>query len=218
MFVFLLLGLAVASIALVIAVILLRPAPPKPCQYLFRCGGPSAFSPDESGTLYQNIDYGFSLHYSGQTGVSTNANGITLSFNYNNATAQGQLEIAATRDNGLTAAQIVSRVQQQLSANANSEYEVPNPYIGYVPAVGEAYNFTVNGASNSETSFRMIILAAVRGNTAVVVVDSGPYWMFSNSNAAVMMIDGHPSPADQFAALFADPIINSIRWPGQVIY
>jgi hypothetical protein len=217
MFILLLMGLVVASTALVIVVILLRPAPPQPCQYLFRCGGPSAFSPDENGTLYQNLDYGFRLYYAGQTAVSTNPNGITLSFNYNDGDAQGQVQIAAARADGRTASQIVTQVQQQLAANAVSQYAVPDPFIGYVPAVGEAYNFVVNGSSNAEIECRLIVLVAIDEGTAIVVVDSGPFWQFSDSNSAVMAVNGHPSPADQFAALFADPIVNSIRWPNQVV-
>jgi hypothetical protein len=53
---------------------------------------------------------------------------------------------------------------------------------------------------------------------AIVVIDSGPYVQFSASNQTISNLDDHPSPADHFAALAADPIVNSITWLGLSLF
>lgn len=51
-----------------------------------------------------------------------------------------------------------------------------------------------------------------------MVIDSGPYVQFSASNQTISNLDDHPSPADHFAALAADPIVNSITWLGLSLF
>ncbi len=208
------LGLAVVSGVLVLVVFLLQAPAPKHCPALFRCGGPVAKGAVHTGTIYRSSRFGFSLEYGYNSGVKTSPQGIVLNFDGNGPAQRGQVEIVGVSANGQSASTIAIAAAQQLAPSAIFEYNVPNPYIGGVPAAGEAYNIEQNGASNSQGLERLIVLAAVRGNLAIVVVDAGPYWQFSSSNSTEMGLNDHPSPADQFAALFADPVVNSVVWPG----
>ena len=201
--------MGVASVALVVTSVVLQPPPPKPCHYLFRCGGgPTAGGLVTSGTQYSNTTYGFSLalEFGPITRIQTQSNGIILDYAHPGSSIDsGQVQVVGLTSNGMSASQVVASVQQQVDSNAQAEYAVPNPFIGFQPGAGEAYNYVINGSNNTQVPGRLIILAAVKGNLAIVVLDSGPYEKFSNLD--------HPSPADQFAALYADPVVNSVKWP-----
>ncbi len=211
-------GLATLSGLLVLVVVLLRPGPPPPCHLIVSCHGPTLSQPIANGTKYTSSQFGFTLHYQDSTKVQNSPNGVVLTYGDTDSQYQGSIQVVGEPANGLSSAQIVTQVQQQVVANADPEYAVPDPFIGYVPASGEAYNFTVNGSSNSEAVGRIIILAAVQQNLAIVVIVSGPYVQFSASNMTIQDLDDFPSPADQFGAIFADPIVNSITWPGQSLF
>ena len=51
-------------------------------------------------------------------------------------------------------------------------------------------------------------MAAVQHNLAVVILAQGP----QDTNLVNYL--GHPTLAQFYVAAFADPVINSIRWPG----
>lgn len=207
------LGLLVASGILVLVVFLLLPPAPRHCPKLFTCGGPVARGAVHNGTIYKSREFGFSVEYGQNSGTQTSPAGIITAYDADDQYQQGQVEIVGLPADGTTASEVVSSVAQQIAPSAIEEYAVPNPYVGDVPAVGEAYDVEQNGSSNSSGLERLIVLAAVHGNLAVVVVDMGPYWRFSSSNTTEMNLNDHPSPADQFAALFADPEVNSVVWP-----
>jgi hypothetical protein len=207
------LSLLVVSGILVLVVFLLRPPPPKHCPRLFVCGGPVAKGAVHNGRIYTSSEFGFKVEYGPDSGTQTSATGIIVSYTGNRSYEQGQVEIVGLPAGGASAWDVVNSVAQQVAPYSTQEYEVPNPYIGGVPAVGEAYDVEENGSSNSSGLDRLIVLAAVRGDLAIAVVDMGPYWQFSSSNSTEMGLNDHPSPADQYAALFADPLVNSVAWP-----
>ena len=207
------LGLLLASGVLVLVVFLLRPPPPRHCPALFKCGGPIARGAVRNGTIYKSREFGFKVEYGPNSGIQTSPAGIVTTYTGHGSEEKGQVEIIGLTTDGATAWDVVSSVAQQITPGAVEEYEVPNPYVGGVPAVGEAYDVEQDGSSDSSGVDRLIILAAVRGDLTIVVVDMGPYWTFSSSNTTVMKLNDHPSPADQFAALFADPEVNSVAWP-----
>jgi hypothetical protein len=207
------LGLLALSGILVLVVFLERSPAPAPCPQLFKCGGPVAGDAVHNGTTYTSSEFGFSLEYGPNSGVQRSAQGIIVTYAADNQSQQGSVEIAGVRAEGVSASALVGDVAQQIAPSATPEYAVPNPFVGDVAAAGEAYDVEPNGSSNSTGLERLIVLAAVRGNLAIVVADLGPYWRFSSSNATEMSLNDHPSPADQFAALFADPEVNSVVWP-----
>lgn len=214
-FLVLLVVLAVASVALVVTSVIAQPPAPKPCHDLFRCGGgPVVRQGVVSGTTYTSSEYGFSIEYGPNSGVQTSPSGVIIQYVSNDSADQGQVQIFGTAANSMSAAQLVTSVQQSLDPNAQPEYAAPNPFVGFQPGAGEAYNYVVNGSNNTQELGRMIILAAVRSNLGIVVVASGPFIQFSNSNGTIMGVNDHPSPADVYSALFADPVINSVAWPG----
>lgn len=210
------LSLLVVSGILVLVVFVLRPPPPKHCPRLFVCGGPVAKGAVHNGRIYTSSEFGFKVEYGPNSGTQTSAGGIIVSFTGSSSYEQGQVEIVGLQAQGASASDVVNSVAQQIAPNATEEYQVPNPYIGGVPAVGEAYDVEQNGSSDSSGLDRLIVLAAVRGNLAIAVVDMGPYWRFSSSNSTEMGLNDHPSPADQYAALFADPMVNSVVWPASI--
>ena len=85
--------------------------------------------------------------------------------------------------------------------------------IGYQPGFGAAYNFSSNSSDGQTSTLRVIVLASIRDNIAVVAVCAGPLQPFGEASGQYN--DGHPSIADLEIAQAGDPIVDSVLWPGQ---
>ena len=64
-----------------------------------------------------------------------------------------------------------------------------------------------DGTSQHE---RVVVLAAVKNDVAVVAAGIGPFHEFAQGG----LTNGHPSGAGVLVALVMDPIVNSVQWKG----
>jgi hypothetical protein len=214
-------GLAGFVGLLVVVAVLTRLGPPMTCRQLV-CGVHAPVgSPVTSGTLFVDPRTGFSVRYWQASSVSTS--GGVLQLDYENGagfpdsstpagTYRGELQFAAMKT-ATSPDQVVADVANQIAPGAQLAYVVPNASVGYQAGYGAAYDYYPNSGAGNGQRFRLVVLAAVRAGLAVVVVADGPYVDFSQPALAGSIY--HPAIADVFPALFADPSIDSVLWPGE---
>lgn len=211
-------GLAGLAVVLIIVSLLAKSAPPVSCQGLTCAVHPPIGTPVEIGQLYTNPKFGFTARVieSPLLGiaptVSTAGGDLTLSYSQG-GTSLGEMQLGGVPINGRTDEQIVDAVINQIASGAQLAYVVPGAMIGYQPGFGAAYNFTANSADGETQTDRVIVFASIKDNIAVVAVTAGPLIKFGDGQGQVN--DGHPSIADSAVALGADPVIDSVLWPGQ---
>lgn len=111
---------------------------------------------------------------------------------------------------GKTPEQVVQAYLQAKFADARPAYEIAHASVGYNPGYGEVLDDYPQTTSGSEGHARLIVLAAVRNDTYVLVVGYGPYRVFSRDG----LNDAHPSGTASAVGFFMDPIINSVTWKG----
>ena len=145
--------------------------------------------------------------------LSRLANGdLTITFNGSGG-VQGVLQLGAQTAGGQTAEQIVDAEVNNIANGAQLAYVIPGSMIGYQQGFGAAYNFNSNSSDGQTSTVRLIVLAAIRDNIAVVSVCYGPLQPFGDGQGQYN--DDHPSIADLEIAQAGDPVIDSVLWPGQ---
>ena len=201
-------GLGAVGVLLAAIAIIVKPGPGN-CG--LTCYRPPTGPPLQTGHQYTSSQLGFSLTWydvSGETITpKSEADRLTLDFG-----EDGLMQFRGVPLNGQTAQQIVESWVSGHLPDAQQAYVVPNASIGYQVGYGAAYDVAPQGGSGSGNGTRAIVSASVKGNLAVLSVVLGGYHKYSFENGGLN--DGHASPADSLIALFADPTINTVRWPG----
>jgi hypothetical protein len=208
-------GLAGVVVILIVVSLLAKPASPVGCTGLTCEIRPAAGPPVENGALYTNSKFGFTARILTQglpTSVSQANGDLTITFNGSGG-IQGELQLGAQAAGGQTAEQIVNAEINKIANGAQLAYTIPGSMIGYQPGFGAAYNFSATSSDGQSTNLRVIVIAAIHDNIAVVSVCAGPIVPFGDGSGQPN--DGHPSIADLLIAQAGDPIINSVLWPGQ---
>jgi hypothetical protein len=204
-------------VILIIVSVASSPAAPSQCQGL-TCAAPLKTGPPvATGPLYANSQFGFTARVieSPILGIaptaSTANNQLTLTYSQSgNEIGTVQLEGVAD-SNGETAEQIVeSTVNQVASGQQQLVYTLGGAMVGYQPGFGAVYSVTPDSGDGQSNPVRVIVMASVEDNLAIVAVATGIFSQFDSSNG-----DGHPSPADTPIAIAGDPVIDSVLWPGQ---
>jgi hypothetical protein len=207
-------GLAGIVVILIVVSLLSQPSAPVGCTGLTCEIRPASGPPVQNGTLYTNTRFGFTARILTEglpTSTSTANNELTITFN--GTGLQGELQLGAQAAGGQTAEQIVNTVINKIANGAELAYTIPGSMIGYQPGFGAAYNFSSNSSDGQTITLRVIVLASIRDNIAVVSVCAGPLVPFGDGPGQYN--DDHPSIADLEIAQAGDPIINSVLWPGQ---
>ncbi|MGA3352729.1 MAG: zinc ribbon domain-containing protein [Acidimicrobiales bacterium] len=222
-------GLAVLTVILVVVAVIAPAPPPAPCPPL-GCQAPPigavgtqsetgsrAASEVAQGRLYTNSQ-GFTVHlypFPGTTiypGVSTAADGITLSFPFKSSYGgTSDLAVVGEPDAGATPQQIVNDEVSQIAPNAQVQFQMPEAYVGYWPGYGEAFETQVPNADGHSATYELVVMAAVRGGFGIAVVASGE--LLSRVTPGSTWWDGHPSPAAISVAYLGDGTVNSITFP-----
>jgi hypothetical protein len=217
--VLLLAGLGVLTLTLVIVALVATPGPTPYCNPL-KCQGPpigrsagqqAAGAPVVSGTLYRNSQ-GFTVRYPPSPSVQTDAQGIELTYGYDNG-GPSSIEILGTSAGGATPQTAVESFAGQEFPNTQPVYELPDPLIGYQAAYGVAFNVQPASSDGSTATDQVVVAAAVHDGFVIVVQGVGTllppvtpsdtdYW------------NGHSSPAGLNMSYYAgDFILNRIGFP-----
>ena len=201
-------GLGAVGVLLAVVAIVVKPGPGN-CG--LACYRPPVGPPLQSGHPYTSSQLGFALTWYDVPGATiapkSEADRLTLDFG-----DDGLVQFRGMPVSGQTAQQIVEKWVNDHLPDAQQVYVVPNASVGYQIGYGAAYDIAPQGGSSSGNGTRVIAMASVKGNLAVLTVVLGGYHKYSFENGGLN--DGHPSPADTLIAMFVDPFVNTVRWPG----
>lgn len=161
---------------------------------------------------YTSSRYGFSLDYSTANIKPSHVTSASIAWD---GTLSDGSEVAwsftGVPATGRSPEQIVSAAQSNNFSDAQQAYTIPDAGIGYTGGFGNVYDVNISTGSGSEVHDRLVIVAAVRGGLAVVMVGLGPYKRTSPSS------DSQPNPADTPLVELGDfeENIGSVTFPGQ---
>jgi len=193
-------GVLLAAIAII--------AKPGPGNCGLTCYRPPTGPPLQTGHTYTSSKLGFSVTWSSEKATpKSEADRLTLDYG-----DTGLIQFRGVATNGQSPQQIVDSWISSHLPDAQQAYVLPNASIGYQVGYGAAYNIAPQGGSGSGNGDRVIVEAAVKGNLAVLAVVLGGYEKYSFESGGLN--DGHPSAADSLIALYADPFVNTVLWPG----
>lgn len=120
----------------------------------------------------------------------------------------GLLRLFSQPAQGRVARQLVAQLMAKQYPNAEVVYELPNTTVGYQLGYGVVANFAQSGIS-SGYPMRVIIMAAVKNDLALIAVAEGPFRRFTQDFGP-----GPPSAANTEIALDMGKYVDSFRWKG----
>ena len=173
------------------------------------CGKPPTGTPVMALPRYTSPDATFSVSYpapgSAYTVESSNA-GVTATYTGGDG---GVMQLFAEPANGRPARDIIRRVVARTYPDAKVAYEIPNAMVGYQQGYGEVADAWPQSSTASYRRIRILVLAAVKNDLALVAFATGPYHAFGPDFGP-----GPPSGANLEIALDMGKYVNSFRWSG----
>ncbi|HEY2297203.1 MAG TPA: hypothetical protein VGH43_05710 [Jatrophihabitans sp.] len=208
--------LAILVVALVVAVgafvLIAKLATPGPndqkdCNPT--CGGPPPVGPPVAAKpRFFSTDRSFSVEYpktdSIFTGIKKTGNSVFIEI----AGGVAAIYVDGGAAGGSTAQQTVQSYMQQHFPDARSAYQIAHAEVGYAPGYGEVFDVYPQTTSGSSTRHRLVVFAAVKNDTFVLVVGYGSYREFTPAEI------GHATGVNTGVAFAMDPVINSVLWKG----
>ena len=204
-------GLGVVVAAGVVAAVLISPAgkayvcPPD-------CGRPPLGTPVETNPRFSADNGAFSVAYPGEgsayevTFNPPGLNGVELKYVGGDT---GTLRLFGEPALERTPKQIVQQILAAKYPQATVSYEIPNASVGYQPGYGVVADVYSRDSSATRTRLRVIVIAAVKHDYALIAAAVGPYHEFSPDYGT-----GHPSGANLELAMDMGKYVNSFRWAG----
>jgi RsiW-degrading membrane proteinase PrsW (M82 family) len=171
------------------------------------CGRPPIAEPLESYPRYVSKDGAFSVQYPGPGTAyeaTLNPDGVSLKFTGGDT---GTMEFFGAPADGKTPKQIVEYLISQKFPDATTDYEIPNAMVGYEPGYGVVVDVYPNDARSSFARLRLLVMASVKYDYALIAAALGPYHEFTREFGP-----GHPSGANLQLAMDMGKYVNSFRW------
>jgi hypothetical protein len=135
--------------------------------------------------------------------VDSDANGVTARWTAGDG---GTLRLFGVPAAGRDARQVVQQVIDDFFPDAVVDYELPNATVGFQPGYGVTADFL---AQRRADPVRVIVIAAVKNELALVAVADGPFLQFGPGRGP-----GLPSPANLQIAQDMGKYVDSFRWRG----
>lgn len=204
-------GVGLSVVAAVGVAVLIKPAPP---AYVCPpdCGQPPIGNPVETNPRFSGDNGAFSVAYPGEgtayevTFDPPGMNGVELRYTGGDT---GILRLFGEKARGRSPEEIVREILHSKYPRAVVAYEIPNASVGYEPGYGIVADVYPRDTSSTYTRRRVIIMAAVRHDYALIASAAGPYHEFSPDYGT-----GHPSGANVEIAMDMGKYVNSFRWFG----
>ena len=204
-------GLAVAVAVGVVVSARITPAP-QPYVCPPDCGRPPLGIPVENNPRFSGDNGAFSVAYPGNGSayeVTFDPPGVKgVELNYVGGDT-GTLTLFGEHADGRTAKQVVQQLVESRYPGATVDYEIPNASVGYQPGYGVVADVFPTASSATYTRLRVMILAAVKHDYALIATAIGPYHEFSPAYGT-----GQPSGANLELAMDMGKYVNSFRWYG----
>lgn len=176
------------------------------------CGRPPLGTPVETNPRYSGDNGAFSVAYP-EEGAAYQVTfephglaGVKLAYLGGDT---GTMMLFGEPADGRTSRQIVEQVLGSKYPDAVVSYEVPNASVGYQPGYGVVADVYSRDSAASFTRLRVIVMAAIKHDYALIAAAVGPYHEFSPDYGS-----GHPSGANLELAMDMGKYVNSFRWGG----
>ena len=173
------------------------------------CGHPPSGTAVKTNPRFTAADGGFTVAYPAPGSayeVTLADDGVTARYVAGDG---GVLRLWSLPASGRTAREVVTEVLDRSYRNARRSYEIPNAMVGYQPGYGVVADLWPQGADTRYQHFRVILLAAVKNDLALIAGAIGPYRQFSPSVGP-----GRPSGANLELAMDMGHYVNSFSWRG----
>jgi len=176
------------------------------------CGRPPLGTPVETNPRFSGDDGAFSVAYPGEgsayeaTFDPPGMKGVELKYTGGDT---GTLRLFGEPARDRTPKQIVQQILARNYPQATVSYEIPNASVGYQPGYGVVADVYSRDSAASRARLRVIVMAAVKHDYALVAAAVGPYHEFSPDYGT-----GHPSGANLELAMDMGKYVNSFRWAG----
>jgi hypothetical protein len=176
------------------------------------CPQPPVGAPVSALPKFTAKDGSFSVAYypsNSRVSVKTDASSITEKITPANG-EDGTIVLLGQKADGRTAEQVVAALVAKAFPDAERADVSPNATVGYESGYGEIEDVYPQTTSGDYSHQRVIVMAAVKHDVALVAVAGGPYHEFSQDG----LTDGHASGANVFVAFLLDRLLNSFTWKG----
>lgn len=173
------------------------------------CGHPPSAAPVSINPRFTAADGSFSVSYPAPGSayrVTTKPNGVTADFLAGDG---GTLQLFSEPAAGRSPEEIAKELVRSTFPDTRTAYEIPNAMVGYQPGYGEVADCWPQGANASYLRMRVIVMAAVKNDLALVAAAVGPYHAFGPDFGF-----GKPSGANLQIALDMGKYVNSFSWRG----
>lgn len=173
------------------------------------CGRPPTGIPVQASPRYVSADGEFSVSYP----VEGTAYDITLeddgvSAKYTGGDG-GTMELFGVPAQGRSPQQVVDDLVHDKQPDATLAYVLPNATVGYQLGYGAVLDVYPQSASGDSKRIRIVVLAAVKNDLALIGAAVGPYREFGPTSGP-----GPPSGANLQLAEDLGKYVNSFLWKG----
>lgn len=204
-------GVGVTVAAAMVVAALMKPAP---AAYVCppNCGRPPLGNPVETNPRFSGDGGAFSVAYPGEGSayeITLDPPGIKgVQARYVGGDT-GILMLFGEPARGRAAKQVVQDVLKSKFPGSTVDYEIPNASVGYESGYGVVADVYPRDASSTFSRTRVIVMAAVRHDYALIATAAGPYHEYTPHYGT-----GHPSGANLEVAMDMGKYVNSFRWFG----
>lgn len=170
------------------------------------CGRPPTALPVSANPRYVSPDGAFEVSYPASGAaytVTTGDSGVTAQFIAGDG---GTLRLFGIPAAGRDARVVVEQFLSDDFPDAVVNYELPNATVGFHPGYGVVADFI---AGKRADPVRVIVIAAVKNDLALVAVADGPFRQFGPGSGP-----GMPSPANLQIAQDMGKYVDSFSWRG----
>ena len=184
---------------------------PKSAHYMCPpdCGKPPTGTPVMALPRFTSPDGTFSVAYpaaGSAYAVSTGKAGVSATYTSGDG---GIMQFFAEPAKGRSARDIVLAVVARTYPDAKVAYAIPNAMVGYQPGYGEVADVWPQSSTTGYRRLRIVVLAAVKNEVALVAFATGPYHAFGPDFGP-----GPPSGANLEIAQDMGKYVNSFQWAG----
>lgn len=176
------------------------------------CGRPPLSDPVATNPRFTAPDGSFSVSYPAAGAaytVTTDDDGVTADLLIGDG---GTLQLISRPAAGRTPKEIATALVEDTYPDTDVDYEIPNAMVGYQPGYGMVVDSWPQNATGDYMRMRVVILAAVKDDLALIAIATGPYREYGPDFGS-----GKPSGANLDLALDMGKYVNSFHWRGDPV-